>query len=303
MAAQGGEVEQVRVGQLRRAHVGQGAGDGFAAAGAFLFPGGQHAGHLLALQVFLRAAQGAGNDGELLEVRVGHQVGFAAGRQRPDDHVLAVVAEQLGRHAGQPGVEEQVHEERGQQVVAVVAERDLGETIFPGVPVQRAAAQARAQRAHGLAFGHHALDHRIGVLLDDRERHADRAQVVGQHVFRETGLLLVEVHRHQLEAHRRLLLQLQQQVEQGVAVLAARQADHDLVAVFDHAVVGDGLADLPAQALGQFGALMRLPARDAFGRRLAGQRIVQDQGHGGVWNDGETVAHSTPVARPAGALG
>ena len=43
-----------------------------------------------------------------------------------------------------------------------------------GVRVQRAAAQARAQRAHRLAFRHHALDHRIRVLLDDRVRHADR---------------------------------------------------------------------------------------------------------------------------------
>jgi hypothetical protein len=52
-------------------------------------------------------------------------------------------------------------------------------------------------------------------------------------------LLLVEVHRDQLELHRRLLLQLQQDVEHRVAVLAAGQAHHHLVAVLDHAEVGD----------------------------------------------------------------
>src|SRR3546814_18421093 len=40
-------------------------------------------------------------------------------------------------------------------------------------------------------------------------------------------------------------------VEQGVAVLAAGQADHDLVAVIDHAEVGDRATDLVAPALGQ----------------------------------------------------
>src|SRR3546814_12159800 len=73
---------------------------------------------------------------------------------------------------------------------------------------------------------------------------SERFQVLRQHVFREAGLLLVEVHRGQRERHRRLFLQLQQDVEQGVAVLAAGQADHDLVAVIDHAEVADRATDL-----------------------------------------------------------
>jgi hypothetical protein len=48
-------------------------------------------------------------------------------------------------------------------------------------------------------------------------------------------------------------LQLQQQVQQRVAVLAAGQAHHHLVAGLDHAEVGNRLADLAAQALGQLG--------------------------------------------------
>ena len=64
---------------------------------------------------------------------------------------------------------------------------------------------------------------------------------------REAGLLLVEIDGDELEAHRRLALQAQQHVEQRVGVLAAGQADHDDVAVVDHPVVADGLADEAAQ--------------------------------------------------------
>jgi hypothetical protein len=39
--------------------------------------------------------------------------------------------------------------------------------------------------------------------------------------------------------------------------LAAGQADHDLVAVLDHVEVGDGLAHLAVQALGQLVDLVR----------------------------------------------
>ena len=93
----------------------------------------------------------------------------------------------------------------------------------------------------------------VGALADADvgERHADRAQVAGQHIGVVVGLLLVQMHGDEFEAHRRLGLQLAQDVEQRVRILAAGKADHDAVAVLDHVVVGDGLPDLAAQALGQ----------------------------------------------------
>ncbi|MNM84990.1 hypothetical protein D3C81_970950 [compost metagenome] len=134
----------------------------------------------------------------------------------------------------------------------MVAERHLGRADLVGVGVQRAAAQTRAQRAGGLAFRDLLLHHRVGVLLDDVVLHADGFQVLRQHVLGEAGLLLVHVHRDDLELDRRHLLQIQQDVQHGVAVLAAGQADHDLVAVLDHVEVGDGFAGLAAQAFLQF---------------------------------------------------
>src|SRR3546814_13892928 len=55
------------------------------------------------------------------------------------------------------------------------------------------------------------------------------------------------------------------------AVLAAGQADHDLVAVIDHAEVADRATDLGAQALGQLvlfarGLLAGRGAADGFGQ-------------------------------------
>ena len=48
--------------------------------------------------------------------------------------------------------------------------------------------------------------------------------------------------------HRRAALQGQEQVEQRVGVLAAREAHHDPIARGNHAEVGDRLADGAAQA-------------------------------------------------------
>src|SRR3546814_15614187 len=56
LPAQGQEIEQCRVAQLRGADVAQRAGDGLDATGGLAFPGIEHLPDLLALQVLLRAA-------------------------------------------------------------------------------------------------------------------------------------------------------------------------------------------------------------------------------------------------------
>ena len=55
----------------------------------------------------------------------------------------------------------------------------------------------------------------------------------------KSGCFWIEVDGNQFEVHWRHDLQREQQVEQCVAVLAARQANHDAVAFADHAKVGD----------------------------------------------------------------
>jgi hypothetical protein len=222
------------------------------------FPVVEHAPQLLALQVFLGAAEIAGNDGKAAQLRVGRDVCFARVRQRANDDVPAVVALEFRRHRRQPAAVEQVEEKRGDDVVAVMTQGDLVETVFLGVPVQGAAAQPRAQRAHRLAFGNHALDHRVGVLLDLLEAHAALGAPARQDLRRKARLLLVEIDRDQREVHRRRGLQLQQQLQHRVGILAAGQAHHHAVAGRDHRVILDRLAHRAAQALGE---LVDLDAR------------------------------------------
>ncbi len=83
------------------------------------------------------------------------------------------------------------------------------------------------------------------------KRHPQLRQVLGQHVLRKSGLLLIEVHRNNFKADGRTTAQMQQDVEQRITVLAARQANHHLVTIADHVKVGDRLADQPAQPFGK----------------------------------------------------
>src|SRR6266513_1464032 len=251
LMAQACEVEQLAVEQVRRAHVGERAHDRLGAAGMALFPLGEHLAHHLPLQVFLRAAQVALDDRESFRLGVSDQIVLAHVRERADHHVLAVVRAQLRRHRLELAAVEQVEKKGCEDVVAVMAERDLGRTQLARGAVQRPASQPRAERAHGLALGDHALHHRVGVLLDDAIRHAAALEILGQHVGGEAGLLLVHVHRYEIEPDRGFFLQGNENVEKRMTILASREAHHHAVAFLEHVEVGDRLAHLPAQALGK----------------------------------------------------
>ena len=179
----------------------------------------------------------------------GHGVGLFHIGQRANHHELTVVAYQLGRHALELGAKKHIEKEGGHHVVAVVAQRNLVAAQAARHGVQNASAQARAQAAHGFAFGHDFFHHAVGVLRFDMKRHTGFLQISGQHIGRKARLLLVQIDRHQLERYRRALLQLLQNIEQGVTVFAAANADHDTIARFDHVVVHNRLAGQTAQAL------------------------------------------------------
>ena len=166
--------------------------------------------------------------------------------------MLAVVAHQLGRHGLEFAAVKHIQKQRGQNIVTVVSQRDFGTAQFLGRAVQDAAPQSAAQRTSGFALIQHPLHRGISVLFHNFERHADGRQVFRQHVFGETGLLLVKVHSHQLEINRRGCLQLAQNVQQRIAVFATGKADHDFVAVFNHLEIVDRIAHRVAQAFVQF---------------------------------------------------
>ena len=86
--------------------------------------------------------------------------------QRPDHDVRAVVGHQLGRHRLERAGEEQVQQQRLDEVVGVMAERDLGRADFLRDAVEHAAAQPRAQRAGRRAVVEDVVDRLadVGVL-------------------------------------------------------------------------------------------------------------------------------------------
>lgn len=55
-----------------------------------------------------------------------------------------------------------------------------------------------------------------------------------------------------------LFLQLSEQIEHGIRIFAAGQADHDAIAFFDHVEVDDSLANQAPQALVEFVELVVL---------------------------------------------
>ena len=63
---------------MRGRYVTQRPKDRLSATGVLPLPGPQHLFDFLALQIFLRAAEIARNDGELLGLRIGRQVRLAA---------------------------------------------------------------------------------------------------------------------------------------------------------------------------------------------------------------------------------
>ena len=178
--------------------------------------------------------------------------------------------------------EEEVEEQRLEDVLAMVAQGDLGGADLLGEAVEGAAAQPRAERAGGLALRRLLLDHRVGVALEDMVLDADGLEVLGQHLLGETGLLLVEVDRHQREVDRGVALQAAQDREQGVAVLAAGEANHHPVALVDHAVVDDGVTDLAAQALLELVELTPAPGIQGIEERRGSLLLRGGPSGGGI---------------------
>src|SRR5690242_11517670 len=115
-----------------------------------------------------------------------------------------------------------------------MAKSDLRTAVLGCESVQGAAAQPRAEPAHRASFGNDSLYDAVSVLLDDPVRDLQTLQVFRQDMLGKTRLLLIEVHREELEAHRRAALERHQYVEQRIRVLSPRQADHDAIPLGNH---------------------------------------------------------------------
>jgi hypothetical protein len=164
------EVEERMIQQVRGHGVAERGQHGAAYVGNLFFQLRDETFDARALQVRLRAAQVAGDDrkltarGELRDVR------FAAISQGADDRVAPVHRAQSGRHRLERARKEEIQQKGRDDVVCMMAERDLRASFFDCRVVKNAATQARADRAVSLSFRHEPLDDRVGVALDDAAR-------------------------------------------------------------------------------------------------------------------------------------
>jgi len=225
--------------------VHQGAEHHLAAAGVVFLPHVEHGFDLLALQPVLRAAQITGDDriihvfGEFLAVLFGHMGQGAVNEQIP------LLVQQFWRHGRQPAAVKQVHHESFQNIIPVVAKDHGAAAFFPRDPVQVAPAQTGTHGAIGAPRGHFGFHDGIGVLIFDPVRDIHGFEELRQHGCRKIWLPLIQIAGEQVHRQQPAPLQLVQDGQHGVAVLATGQTHQPFGTATDHPVSRHRLAGLP----------------------------------------------------------
>jgi hypothetical protein len=233
---------------------------------------GKHRLHGVALQAVLAAAQVAGDDRERHRLGEARQIGLGAKAERAQHRHVALVVHQLRRHRRQPAAMEQVEEEGLQNVLAVVAEHKRRAPLLPRDAIEMAAPEPRAQRAIGAVFRNLVGDDRIGVLMLDAVGNPVRLQEIRQDVLGKVRLALVEVARDELDGQQAAPFQVEQQREQPVGILAARQRHQPALTRPHHREILERLARVAQQPLAQLVELdrgRRIPEHRVAGRALA----------------------------------
>ena len=95
--------------------------------------------------MLLRAAEIARNDRKCVELGVAREVALSDVHERTNDDMPAVVGDELRRHGLELAAKEEIQEKRCQQIVAMMAKRDLCRAQLAGDAIENAATQARAE--------------------------------------------------------------------------------------------------------------------------------------------------------------
>src|SRR5262249_17373398 len=131
--------------------------------------------HPLALETQISARRAAAADDRqpgLLRVRA--CLGLEHVNERANDDVLAVVGDEPRWHRLDRSLEEDVQEQRLDEVVGMMAECDLGGPDFRRESVQRSAPEASAERTGRCAFLENVLDRLADVRVLDVQLPAAR---------------------------------------------------------------------------------------------------------------------------------
>ena len=114
--------------------------------------------------------------------------------------------------------------------------------------VQHAAAEPRAQRARRLVGVENVLDQLADAGVLDPVLPAARLARARDEVVLVFLVAGIDVDGDERKAHRCALTHDVEDLKERPAVLAAREADHDAIAVLDHLIVDDGPGRLLREA-------------------------------------------------------
>ena len=134
----------------------------------------------------------------------------------------------------------------------MVAQHNSAASFLAGDSIQIAAAQSRTQRTHRSPCGDLIHDDGICVLIFNPMGHAHFCQKLRQHGGWKIWLALVKVAGQKIHRQQSAPLQLMQDGQQGIAVLAARKAHQPTAAWFNHSIFFNCFARFAQDPLAQF---------------------------------------------------
>jgi hypothetical protein len=187
-----------------------------------------------------------GADRQAALLRVGARLALGRIDERANHHVPGV-GPQLRGHRFQRPLEEQVEQQRLDDVVGMVPERDLGRTFLAGHAVQDPAPQPRAECARRRSRPQHVVHDLANRGVLDATGPAPGAAGAGDQAVAEVLVARIDGHGHERERDGSVPAKHVEHLQQRPGVLAAAQADQDAVAVVDQAVIDNRARRLPGQ--------------------------------------------------------
>ena len=142
--------------------------------------------------------------------------------ERPDDDMLLIIRNELGRHRLDFRGIEHIEEESRDRVVTVVPERYLGRADLACDPVEYAPSEPRAERAHPDSLRHDPVDDAVDIIVGDDALDIPRLAELPD-LFRDlrSRELAAYMDSDESEVDRSAPSEAEENVHEAVAVLAS----------------------------------------------------------------------------------
>mgnify|MGYP000081885034 FL=1 len=178
-----------------------------------------------------------------LQCRPGCEVALVHHAQRTDDRHGKLAHLQPGGHRAELALERKVEQQRVQDVVLMVAQRNFVATQFLRHGEEHLPAVPRTEEAGAFA--------RVGTRVERGLAHDEAHAAHGGEVLQVSRVaFVVDVGHAHVQGRERELRAMdagaaRHEVEQGERVFAAGQAEQDVVAVVQQMVLGQSFAEMP----------------------------------------------------------